>query len=184
MSLLRTGMYSIGWDFGVQLRFGRRERTRSRQQSRTPLTNSYLAGDGKGFWLICLEADRHWPNVLAAIDRHDLATDPRFVDAPTRLANSVDLVATLDEVFATRSYAEWAARFDAVDVWYAPIHSLTDAIADPQVVASGALVAMTPREDEAPYQAIASPVDFDRRPQRPGPVPHLGEHTDEVLDSI
>ena len=48
-SLLRAGMYTIGWDFGVQLRFGRRERTRTRAtESRTPLTNCYLAADGRG----------------------------------------------------------------------------------------------------------------------------------------
>jgi len=182
-SLLRAGMYTIGWDFGVQLRFGRRERTRARDQSRTPLTNCYLAGDGKGFWLICLEADRHWPNVVAALDRPDLAADPRFADAPSRLANSVALVAEFDEAFATRPYAEWAERFDATDVWYSPINSITDAIEDPQVIASGAIVEMAPRDDEAPYRAIASPVDFDGRRQRPGPVPFLGEHTDEVLGS-
>ena len=181
-SLLRAGMYAIGWDFGVQLRFGRRERTRARDQSRTPLTNCYLAADGKGFWLICLEADRHWPNVVAALDRPDLAVDPRFTDASSRLANSVALIAVFDEVFATRPYAEWAERFDATDVWYSPINSIVDAIADPQVIASGGIVDMAPRDGEEPYQAIASPVDFDRRRQHPGPVPFLGEHTDEVLN--
>ena len=183
-SLLRAGMYVIGWDFGVQLRFGRRERTRARHESRTPLANSYLAADGKGFWLICLEADRHWPNVVAALGRPDLAVDPRFVDAASRLANSVDLVAVLDEAFATRPYDEWAERFDAADVWYSPINSITDAVADPQVVASGGIVEMVPRDGEEPYRAIASPVDFDGRHQRPGPVPFLGEHTDEVLDAF
>ncbi len=180
-SLLRTGMYAIGWDFGIQLRFGRRERTRARHESRTPLTNSYRAADGKGFWLICLEADRHWPNVVAALERPDLAADPRFVDASSRLANSTDLVAVFDEVFATRQYDEWAARFDAADVWYSPINSLADAIVDPQVIASGGIVEMSPRDGEQPYRAIASPVDFDGRLQRPGPVPFLGEHTGEVL---
>jgi crotonobetainyl-CoA:carnitine CoA-transferase CaiB-like acyl-CoA transferase len=177
-SLLRAGMYAIGWDFGVQLRFGRRERTRARHESRAPLTNSYLAGDGKGFWLICLEADRHWPNVVAALDRPDLAVDARFADASSRLANSVDLIAVLDETFATRPYDEWAERFDATDVWYSPINSIADAIADPQVVASGGIVEMMPRDGEEPYRAIASPVDFDRRRRQPGPVPLLGEHTD------
>jgi crotonobetainyl-CoA:carnitine CoA-transferase CaiB-like acyl-CoA transferase len=181
-SLLRAGMYAIGWDFGVQLRFGRRERTRARHESRTPLTNSYLAADGKGFWLICLEADRHWPNLVVALDRPDLAADPRFADASSRLANSVELVAVLDEVFATRPYQEWAERFDATDVWYSPINSLVDVIADPQVTGSGAIVEMTPRDGEEPYHAIASPVDFDRRQQRPGPVPFLGEHTEDVLE--
>jgi crotonobetainyl-CoA:carnitine CoA-transferase CaiB-like acyl-CoA transferase len=180
-SLLRAGMYAIGWDFGNHLRFGRRERTRARHESRTPLTNSYRAADGRGFWLICLEADRHWPNVIAALDRHDLAVDPRFADASSRLANSVELVAVFDEVFATRPYEEWAERFDAVDVWYSPINSIAEAIGDPQVIASGGIVEMAPREGEEPYRAIASPVDFDRRRRRPGPVPFLGEHTDEVL---
>ena len=40
-SLLRAGMYAIGWDFGVQLRFGRRERTRAR--AREPITADQLA---------------------------------------------------------------------------------------------------------------------------------------------
>ena len=60
-SLLRTGMYSIAWDFGIQLRFDRRESTKSRDRSRATLINSYRAGDDRVFWLICLEADRHWP---------------------------------------------------------------------------------------------------------------------------
>ena len=90
----------------------------------------------------------------------------------------------LDEVFATRPYQEWAERFDATDVWYSPINSLVDVIADPQVTASGAIVEMTPRDGEEPYRAIASPVDFDRRRQRPGPVPSLGEHTEDVLDAV
>ena len=30
-------------------------------KSRAPLINSYRAGDDRIFWLICLEADRHWP---------------------------------------------------------------------------------------------------------------------------
>jgi crotonobetainyl-CoA:carnitine CoA-transferase CaiB-like acyl-CoA transferase len=182
-SLLRAGMYAIGWDFGVQLRFGRRERTRARHESRTPLTNSYLAADGKGFWLICLEADRHWPNLVVAVERPDLLIDQRFVDATSRLANSVELVAELDVVFATRPYDEWAERFDASDVWYSPINSLADAIADPQVIASGGIIEMAPRDGEEPYRAIASPVDFDGRRRRPGPVPLLGEHTAEVLDA-
>ena len=36
-SLLGTGMYTIGWDIGIVLRFGRRESTRPRYRSRGPL---------------------------------------------------------------------------------------------------------------------------------------------------
>jgi crotonobetainyl-CoA:carnitine CoA-transferase CaiB-like acyl-CoA transferase len=134
------------------------------------------------FWLICLEADRHWPQVLAAIERPDLADDPRYADAPTRLANSTALIADLDAAFVTRPLAEWAERFDEHDVWWAPVQSIVDVIADPQ--AQPGFVAMTPRAGEDPYRAVATPVDFDGHELRPGAVPRLGEHTDEVLDEL
>jgi crotonobetainyl-CoA:carnitine CoA-transferase CaiB-like acyl-CoA transferase len=181
-SLLRTGMYSIAWDFGIQLRFGRRESTKPRDRSRAPLINSYRAGDDRVFWLICLEADRHWPQVLAAIERPDLADDPRYADAPARLANSAALIADLDAAFATRPLGEWAARFDEHDVWWAPVQSIVDVIADPQ--AQPGFVDMMPRSGEEPYRAVATPVDFDGHMMRAGAVPRLGEHTDEVLDEL
>ena len=134
------------------------------------------------FWLICLEADRHWPQVLASIDRTDLATDPRYVDAKTRLENCVALIADLDAAFATRPLAEWAERFDEHDVWWAPVQSIVDVIADPQ--AQPGFVDMTPNPGEKPYRAVATPVDFHGYDMRPGPVPRLGEHTDEVLDEL
>src|SRR6185369_7161463 len=49
-----------------------------RDNAPIPLVNSYQAGDGRWFWLIGLEADRHFPGLLAAIDRQDLAQDERF----------------------------------------------------------------------------------------------------------
>ncbi|HEX9259075.1 MAG TPA: CoA transferase [Acidimicrobiales bacterium] len=180
-SLLRAGVYCLGWDIGVQLRFGKRESTRPRHRSRGPLVNCYQAGDGRGFWLIGLEADRHWPGLVAALGRPDLADDERFIDARARLVNSEALIAVLDDVFGSRPMAEWAERFDAHDVWWAPINSIVDVIADLQARAAGAFVEMAPRDGESPYEAVASPVDFEGWTLRPGPVPALGEHTSEVL---
>jgi crotonobetainyl-CoA:carnitine CoA-transferase CaiB-like acyl-CoA transferase len=183
-SLLRTGMYCLGWDIGIVLRFGRRESTRPRERSRGPLVNCYRAEDGKAFWLLGLEADRHWPGLCAAMGRPDLLDDPRFVDARARLANSEALVAELDADFAERPLADWAERFDAHDVWWAPISSIHDVIADPQADAAGAFVDMAARDGEAPYRAVATPVDFEGWTLRPGHVPRLGEHTAEVLAEL
>ena len=82
-SLLRTGLYCAGWDLGVLLRFGKLESTRARHEARTPLVNCYAAADGAGFWLLGLESDRHWPALVAALDRPDLAADERFATART-----------------------------------------------------------------------------------------------------
>jgi crotonobetainyl-CoA:carnitine CoA-transferase CaiB-like acyl-CoA transferase len=183
-SLLRAGMYTMAWDIGIQLRFDRRESTRTRERSKAPLINCYQASDGRGFWLLLLEADRHWPKLIAALGRDDLAADERFADARARNVNSVELVAALDEAFATVPYAELVAAFDAHDVWWAPINSIPDVIADPQANAAGGFVDMSPRDGAPPFRAVNGPIDFGGRTFRPGPVPHLGEHTDEVLAAL
>lgn len=183
-SLMRTGMYTLGWDIGIVLRYGKRESTRPRTRSRGPLVNCYRAGDGRAFWLLLLEADRHWPKLLAALDDPDLAADDRFTDAKQRLANSEALVTELDEAFAKYPFDDLVARFDAHDVWWAPINSIFDVIADPQAQANGAFIDMTPHEGEDSYRAVNGPIDFGGYAFRPGRVPRLGEHTAEVLAEL
>lgn len=183
-SLLRTGMYTLGWDIGIALRYGKRESTRPRERNRAPLMNCYRAADGRSFWLLLLEADRHWPKLLVALGRPELGDDERFADARARAVHAEALIATLDEEFAKFDFTELTARFDANDVWWAPINSIFDVIDDPQAQASGAFVEMTPHEGEAPYRAVNGPVDFAGYRVAPGPVPRLGEHTDEVLTEV
>ncbi|MFM1789805.1 MAG: hypothetical protein RLZZ526_132 [Actinomycetota bacterium] len=178
-SLLRTGIYTIGWDVGVQLRFGKRTSTKRRDQNPAPQMLNYSCSDGRSFWLLGLEADRHWPGFLDAIERPDLGEEPRFRNAVERSKNCGELIEVLDAHFATGTYDHWTTRFDACDVWWAPLNSIPEAIEDPQVIASGAFVDMSPRDGEAPYRAVNSPVDFSDYSPQYGPVPRLGEHTAE-----
>jgi crotonobetainyl-CoA:carnitine CoA-transferase CaiB-like acyl-CoA transferase len=183
-SLLRTGMYCVGWDIGIYLRFGRLQRTRHRTEATTPLVNSYRASDGHGFWLIGLEGDRHWPGLVAALDRPDLVADERFAGAAGRAKNGPALVAALDDLFGAQPMAHWVERFDANDVWWAPINTVADVINDPQAIAAGAFVDMPVVEGEEPYRAVASPLDFSGYDFVAGPVPSLGAHTAEVLGLV
>ena len=178
-SLLRTGIYTIGWDVGVQLRFGKRTSTKRRSENPAPQILNYTAGDGRAFWLLGLEGDRHWPGLLDAIGRQDLATREGFVTARDRALNAPTVIAELDAHFATGTYEHWTRRFDVCDVWWAPLNSIPEAIADEQVIASGAFVDMTPHEGEAPYRAVNSPVDFSEYEPTYGRVPKLGEHSPE-----
>jgi len=175
-SLLRTGIYTIGWDVGVQLRFGKRTSTKARPNNPTPQMLNYTCSDGRAFWLLGLEADRHWPGFVQAINRQDLAGDERFTNAVLRAKNCQPLIEILDEHFASNTYAHWTSRFDEFDVWWAPLNSIREAVEDEQVIASGAFTNMAPREGEAPYQAVNSPVDFSDYEPQYGQVPKLGEH--------
>lgn len=175
-SLLRTGIYTIGWDVGVQLRFGKRTSTKARPNNPAPQMLNYTCSDGRAFWLLGLEADRHWPGFVQAIGREDLAADERFTNAVLRAKNCQPLIEILDMHFATNTYAYWTSRFDEFDVWWAPLNSIREAVEDEQVIASGAFTNMAPREGEAPYQAVNSPVDFSDYAPQYGQVPKLGEH--------
>ena len=175
-SLLRTGIYTLGWDVGVFLRFGKRQSTKSSRKNPAPQMNCYRCADGRAFWLLGLEADRHFPGLLKAIGREELASIENFKNARARSINAGEFTTVLDEHFATQDYAYWTAKFDENDVWWAPLNSIAEAVADPQVIASGAFVEMTPQPDEAPYRAVNSPVDFSGYSPKYGPVPNLGEH--------
>jgi crotonobetainyl-CoA:carnitine CoA-transferase CaiB-like acyl-CoA transferase len=175
-SLLRTGIYTLGWDVGVYLRFGKRQSTKSSRKNPAPQMNCYRCADGRAFWLLGMEADRHFPGLLKAIGREELASVENFKNARARSINAGEFTTVLDEHFATQDYAYWTAKFDENDVWWAPLNSIAEAVADPQVIASGAFVDMTPQPDEDPYRAVNSPVDFSGYSPKYGPVPNLGEH--------
>lgn len=175
-SLLRTGMYTLGWDIGVYLRFGKRQSTKSGRANPAPQMNCYRCSDGRAFWLLGLEADRHFPGLLAAIGREDLAGVENFRNARARSINAAEFTAVLDEHFATDTYDHWTSRFDEHDVWWAPLNSIAEVVDDPQANASGAFVDMTPQPGEAPYRAVNTPVDFAGYEPTYGPVPKLGQH--------
>ena len=184
-SLLRAGIYSIGWDLGIQLRFGKMAPQTGRAGNTNPLVNSYRAGDGLWFWLLGLETDRHWPRLVAALGRPELEKDERFATARDRRKNAEALVALLDAEFATRLRAEWFDRFDEVDMWWAPVQTPEEVVADPQAIAAGAFVDVPDGAGAPAHRAVATPIDFGREgAARIGPVPGLGEHTDEVLKEL
>jgi crotonobetainyl-CoA:carnitine CoA-transferase CaiB-like acyl-CoA transferase len=185
-SLLRTGIYCLGWDLGIQMRFGKLAATAPRTQQSNPMVNVYRAADGKWFWLLGVESQRMWPKLLAAIDRKEWGDDERFATARDRRYNAEALIADLDALFASRSRDEWTAAFDEHDVWWAPVNTAEDVVADPQAIAAGAFVDVPGGPGSDAHRAVASPVRFgsDDAARPRGPVPALGEHTDEVLRDL
>jgi len=68
-SLLRTGMYMLGWDYGLQTSLGKVARMEPRTEQQSPLMNSYRTADDRWLFLTCLEADRHLPNIAVTTAR-------------------------------------------------------------------------------------------------------------------
>ncbi len=179
-SLLRTGVYVLGWDINTRLRFGRVESPYTRQQVPNPLVNCYRSQDDRWFWLLGLQGDRHWPDLIRAIERPELLADARFADIRVRREHNTACVAILDAVFATQPMEHWAAALDGAGMWWAPVQTVGGLIDDPQARAAGAFVSTPLAEGVA--DMVASPADFDGTPWRPGGMaPEFAQHTEDIL---
>jgi crotonobetainyl-CoA:carnitine CoA-transferase CaiB-like acyl-CoA transferase len=180
-SLLRLGAYMLGWDHNVSARLGVDTVPVSRTAPPNPLINSYPCGDGRWLMVLGLEGDRHWPDVVRALDRPAWAEDPRWTTIEGRRDHSAALTAAIEAVLATRPRAEWGEIFDREDVWWAPVQSTLEVLEDPQARAIGCYVDV-PAADGGTVEMVATPVDFSATPwEVSAPVPELGQDTEVLL---
>jgi crotonobetainyl-CoA:carnitine CoA-transferase CaiB-like acyl-CoA transferase len=134
-----------------------------------------------GHVVMMIVEDHHFHGMCRAVEREDLIDDPRFTTLLDRASN-LDALLTLAEEeirkWPTAVLVERARRFGAP---IAPVNDVAAFLADPQVVASGAVAAVDDPE-AGPMRFLGNPVRFPDTPtsfrRRP---PRLGEHTDEVL---
>jgi crotonobetainyl-CoA:carnitine CoA-transferase CaiB-like acyl-CoA transferase len=186
-SLYRQGAYTVSFDLNTYLMTGQPIAIGQRESMGNPCMNNYTAGDGRRFWIVGLEAERHWPPLCRAAGRADWLTDPRFSSARSRAANAIELIGELDQIFATRPLDEWAETFAREpDFFWSPVNSLEDVIADEQFHAAGGMVDVPDgRDAQAVVPMVATPADFHGTPWAPrSTAPELGEHTDEVLAEL
>ncbi len=184
-SLLRTGIYCVSTDVATRLCFGKNAPVQHRTRAPAPLQNSYPTADGRWLWLLCLEADRHWPKLKRALGNPAWAEEERFATASSRLEHRAELIALFDDAFRERPLEEWSRIFDAEDVWFSPVNRLDDLVADPQADAARAFIEIPASEALDAIRSPASPVDFDGAAPVPRRAcPTVGEHTDEVREEV
>ena len=183
-SLLRQGCYTIGFDLNIMLMWGRTLGIGVRETMYSPVVNNYTAGDGRAFWIVGLEGDRHWPALARAVGHPEWLTDERFATLTARAINAGVLIGLLDEIFATRPLDEWAEAFEAEpELFWSPVNSIEDVVADEQFLAAKSVVEVPDEQSSMPM--LATPADFDGEPPQPRfRAPHVGEHTREILAEL
>ena len=149
-----------------------------------PLTSQVVYGifptaDGS-IAIVSITPDR-WPAFCRVIERDDLTDDPRFNAFLLQPAHRQALFAILDEIFPTRTTAEWVARLRAAQQRFAPVRTHAEVATDPQAFANGYLFRAThPTWGE--ITVVGNPIRFSATPAHPAVVaPELGQHTEEVL---
>jgi CoA:oxalate CoA-transferase len=90
----------------------------------------------------------------------------------------------LAPTFKTRTRDEWVRRLEANDVPVAPLYTIAEALADPQV-SHLQLIEEMEHPVAGTMRFVGAPVGYDnhvRQPSRPPPL--LGEHSTAILREL
>ena len=75
-SLYRQGAYTVSFDLNTLLMSGQSIAIGQRETMGNPCMNNYAAADGRRFWIVGLEVDRHWPALCRAVGSAGVAGRP------------------------------------------------------------------------------------------------------------
>ncbi len=162
---------------------GKKIRRTANQHPGVCPSNVYPAADG-AVLIFCL-SEKHWRTLAAMMGRSELAHDARFKDHAARLR----IVDEVDEIVSgwtrERSREELTAAFTDHGIPAAPVRSVEEVIADPELGGRGVLVESS-YPDYGAIQVLGLPYRLspDERVGRPAPPPRLGQHTAPVLAEL
>jgi itaconate CoA-transferase len=162
----------------------RRERP-ERTGMRHPLFCPYgpfPAGDGRLFGFAVL-SPAHWRTLcVEVLDRPDLLDDPRFATNEARVEHRDLLEPVLEELFAALSAQEWLDLLETARIPCGAVNEVPDVVEHPQLAHNGLVVEVG--SPAGPIPVVGSPFLVDGERPAAGPVPALGEHTEEVLREL
>jgi crotonobetainyl-CoA:carnitine CoA-transferase CaiB-like acyl-CoA transferase len=169
VSLLET---ALSWNAQKSDAWRNEGRLPQRDRSGHPGFVPYEAFDtADGPLLICCGNDRLFGKLAAELGRADWVDDPRYATNRARLQHKAALVAELAPLLQREPRDRWIERFAEAGVPCAPIHTVPEALAHPQVQALGMLRTMA----DAGFALTALPLSIDG--ERAGPdraAPALG----------
>ena len=150
-------------------------------RGRVSLSFAFRCGDGRLIAIHLSSPVKFWTGFVAAIERPDLASAPRFAGRMDRVRNHEALEAELRPVFVSRPRNEWLARLSAADVPHAPILGLDEALDDPQM-RHLAMDRVLEHPVEGRVKTLRTPIFFDgvRADEDMTAPPALDEHGESI----
>ena len=147
-------------------------------------SNVYPTADGADV-LIAGNADAIFRRICDAMNRSDLADDPRYINHESRGANQTELDDLIAAWTSELPVEELEAILDTNAIPYGRIFTAPDMLTDPQFAARQIIERY---EDQVLGKDVpmAAPVpNFSRTPGRIASTgPELGQHTDKVLSEV
>ncbi|MEU6264613.1 CaiB/BaiF CoA transferase family protein [Saccharopolyspora shandongensis] len=151
------------------------------QRTVAPAADVVQVKDGK--IVISAYQDEHWRVLCSAIDRPELADDPRFIDNSHRVAHRQELRDALETALGDRTRYEVLAHFAERGVVAGNIRDYREVPSAREVADVGIFVSAT-SPDGVPIRLPRAPFRADGWSHSNVPAPRLGQHTSEVLAEI
>jgi itaconate CoA-transferase len=137
---------------------------------------------GGGSVQLAVQNDREWRRLCdQVLGRPALADDPRFVTNTARVAARAGLHAEIEAALSQYSADQVLARLDAAQIANGKLNTVGDLLEHPQLEHRWAEV----DSPAGPLRALPSPVSIGGGAAPAlGPIPAVGEHTDEILAEL
>ena len=137
-----------------------------------------------GYLVVATRQENFWKKLCAVLEHADLADDPLFADNATRVKNRKVVIPRLEEIFRTRTAADWLKRLRDAGVPAAPVNNVDAAFAEPPVVEREMIVEYN-HPQVGKVRLPGNPIKMDGMGETiSNPAPMLGEHTDAILKSL
>jgi crotonobetainyl-CoA:carnitine CoA-transferase CaiB-like acyl-CoA transferase len=183
-SLMGSLIAMLGFIMAAPAILGQEFPREIRATAGNPLYNHYRCKDDQWIAIAHLDPDRYWPKVCKALGMKELQHDPRFNTIEARGQNAKELVAMLDQRFATKTRDEWVRILKGEDCIFTLIQTPLEVSNDEQALANNYFI-----EIQHPVwgktKMVGFPWSFSETPASwRCEAPNFGQHTGEILSDL
>jgi crotonobetainyl-CoA:carnitine CoA-transferase CaiB-like acyl-CoA transferase len=184
VSLYNTATWVLGFDITGCLVTGKDAPRPSRKSMANPIRNHYPTKDNRWIMLGMTNAQTYWPEFCKAINRPELQNDPNFVDFDARQKNCVELIKIIEDIFRSKTYAEWLAHLRKFKLVWSPVVTPLEVTHDEQAIANDFFGEME-IAGHGKIKVLNNPIKLSKTPADiKCRAPELGEHTSELLAKL
>ena len=190
LSLLGSLVRLMGWTFTTTMWRNQNPVTGQARitgtAERPGISASFNDRDGKPL-VFQLTGPDNWSDAMTALGFLPRLKEAGYENLGVIIDNDArrnELLALLDELFATGTRDDWVARLRGADIVAAPIKTLLEASNDPDVIANGYVTEVDHPRHKRKLKVHGTPWQFSETPAKPGIAPELGEHNEAVLGGL
>ncbi|MBL4766125.1 MAG: CoA transferase, partial [Rhodobacteraceae bacterium] len=134
-----------------------------------------------GYICVMASTDSQWRRMFDALERPELANDPRFLDRVGRTTHIDALYQIVAKQLSQRTTDDWRQRLNTADIPNGPVNSLTDLASD-RYLQETDFFQKIEHPTEGPLTLMQHTAMLSETPPSlRAPPPKLGEHTQSIL---